>query len=122
MPAGYRASFEDRGYVLMMDGCIGLFDQDGFTQFLDRLKAGYGESREVSAKVFRIFVSSTSVVKLDSEGRITLPRTLLEQIGFDRQVVSAGLVDRVEIWPAARFDESVETPGSADELAEAVRS
>lgn len=121
LPAGYRSSFQDRGFVLMMDGCIGLFTPEGFQEFSTRLKAEYGESREVSGKVFRLFMSTTSEVKLDTAGRITLPRQLLDQLGFDRQVVVAGLLDRVEIWPADRYQETVETAGTADELAEAVR-
>jgi len=53
-------------------------------------------------------------------GLITLPRELLDELGFGSQVVVAGLFDRVEIWPAETYSDDLETEGAAEELAEAV--
>ena len=71
-------------------------------------------------RVFRKLMNSVREVKLDSTGRITLPRELLDELGFQSQVVISGLYDRVEIWPAETYAEDLGSDDAADELAEAV--
>jgi DNA-binding transcriptional regulator/RsmH inhibitor MraZ len=71
-------------------------------------------------RVFRKLMNSVREVKLDSAGRITLPRELLDELGFQSQVVISGLFDRVEIWPAESYAQDLETDEAAEELAEAV--
>jgi DNA-binding transcriptional regulator/RsmH inhibitor MraZ len=43
-------------------------------------------------------------VKLDAAGRITLPKELLEALGFGSRVMVAGRFDRAEIWPLETFE------------------
>ncbi len=71
-------------------------------------------------RVFRKLMNSVREVKLDSAGRITLPRELLEELGFQSQVVVSGLFDRVEIWPAETYERDLGNEDAAEELAEAV--
>jgi MraZ protein len=53
---------------------------------------------------FRRFMFARSVdCPLDSQGRILLPAEQLQEIGLgkdDRDVVLAGVGDRIELWPA----------------------
>ncbi|MEL6984591.1 MAG: division/cell wall cluster transcriptional repressor MraZ, partial [Actinomycetota bacterium] len=74
----------------------------------------------ISMRVFRKLMNSVREVKLDSAGRITLPRELLDALGFDSQVVVSGLYDRVEIWPAETYAQDIGTDDADEELAEAV--
>ncbi len=65
-------------------------------------------------------MNSVREVKLDSAGRVTLPRELLETIGFESQVVVSGLFDRVEIWPSATYTAEQDSDAADAELTEAV--
>ncbi len=71
-------------------------------------------------RVFRKLMNSVREVKLDSAGRVTLPRELLDNIGFESQVVVSGLFDRVEIWPSGTYTAEQESVEADAELAEAV--
>lgn len=118
LPASYRADFTGLGYVGKLDGCLGLWSEEGFVEAAARLEAALREGK-LSNSAYRLILSSVSEVRLDSAGRITLPRTLLDDLGFDSQVVLTGRIDRVEIWPAEVFRELDTAAGEAD-LAAAV--
>jgi len=119
LPAPFRAFVAERGYITQLDGCLGLWSADEFRVVAEKWKAESAASR-ISMRVFRKLMNSVREVKLDSAGRITLPRELLDELGFQSQVVISGLFDRVEIWPAESYAQDLETDEAAEELAEAV--
>ena len=58
-----------------------------------------------AAKVRSQFYGSAEQVKMDRAGRITIPETLREQAGIDREVVLVGAHNYLELWSAERYDE-----------------
>ncbi len=119
LPSPFRAFVAERGYVTQLDGCLGLWNEKDFREVAEKWKAESAASR-ISMRVFRKLMNSVREVKLDSAGRITLPRELLDELGFESQVVVSGLFDRVEIWPAETYQADLDTDEAAEELAEAV--
>ena len=119
LPAPFRAFVAERGYITQLDGCLGLWNAEEFRNVAEKWKAESAASR-ISMRVFRKLMNSVREVKLDSAGRITLPRELLDELGFQSQVVISGLYDRVEIWPAETYAEDLGSDDAAEELAEAV--
>ncbi len=118
LPAPYRASVAARGYVTRLDSCIGLWSEEGF----DDVARKWKEQRDqglISNQIFRKFMTNVNEVKLDSAGRITLPRTLLDELEFGPQVVISGLFDRVEIWPKDKYDLD-QSDDVGEELAEVI--
>ncbi len=118
LPAPFRASVAERGYVTRLDNCIGLWSHEGFQEVAEKWKA-QRDDKQISNSVFRKFMTSVNEVKLDSAGRITLPRQLLEELEFDSNVVVSGLFDRVEIWPAEKYAAD-QNDDIGDELADAI--
>ncbi len=118
LPAPFRASVADRGYVTQLDQCIGLWSQEGFKPVAEKWKREL-EAGNISIKVFRKLMNSVSDVKLDAAGRITLPRALLDELEFESQVVISGLYDRVEIWPVERYRADQDSE-AGDELSDAI--
>ncbi len=119
LPAPYRASVASRGFVTRLDGCLGLWSEDGFREVAERFKAER-DAGNLELNVFRMFMSNVRDVKLDAAGRVTLPRELLDELGFGDQVVVSGNFDRVEIWPAERF-QAEQGSEAGDELADAIK-
>ncbi len=119
LPAPFRAFVADRGYVTQLDGCIGLWSAEEFRKVAEKWKTE-SEASRISMRVFRKLMNSVREVKLDSAGRVNLPKDLLDQLSFDSQVVVSGLFDRVEIWPAETYEKEQETQQADQELAEAV--
>ncbi|MBR7068789.1 MAG: hypothetical protein IKI28_10800 [Bacteroidales bacterium] len=62
-------------------------------------------NREHNAFV-REFYRDTAEVNLDGNGRLLLPRRLLDLVGIAKDVVMAGAGDRMEIWAAVRYNSS----------------
>ena len=55
----------------------------------------------------RYFYSGATECELDRQGRILIPPSLREAVDLDRQVVVAGMVNRIEIWSQTRWDEEM---------------
>lgn len=121
LPADYRALVVDRGYVMELDGCLGLWSKEGFAEVTDRLKERR-HSDDLSMNAFRKLMRRAKEVRLDSAGRITIPRKMLDSKGFDSQVVLTGALDRVEIWPSEQFGLDEDTEESKAEMEAAVAS
>lgn len=70
-------------------------------------------------RIARLLHSQASQQDLDRQGRITLPPNLRDYADLRKEVVVAGLGDRMEIWDAARYDayvaESIEDVSNLDE-------
>ena len=119
LPASFRAFVAERGYVTQLDGCIGMWSAEGFLEVAGKWKSEL-DNGTISANVFRKLMGRVHDVKLDAAGRITLPKDLLEQVGFGSRVMVAGRFDRAEIWPLETF-ESEQSAEDELEFIETVR-
>ena len=81
LPSGFRSYFEVRGFVGQVDNCIGLWTAESFQEMSKRWEIERDSGR-MSPDTFRMMFASARDVRLDSAGRISLPRELLNQFGF----------------------------------------
>ena len=56
----------------------------------------------------RYFYSGATECELDKQGRILVPPTLRSAAGLDKQVVLAGMLNKIEIWSRERWDEEIQ--------------
>jgi len=56
----------------------------------------------------RYFYSGATECDLDRQGRILIPSTLRSAAALDRQVVLAGMLNKIEIWSQERWDEEIQ--------------
>jgi len=109
---GNRFAILTRG----LDGCLYLFPKHGLERALQRMDTEAFAAAD-QRKLQRLFFSYTSQVTLDASGRLLLPEKLRKLAGIGREVVMVGVVDRVEIWSAERWDAfEDENNGTFDEL------
>lgn len=121
LPAPFRAHVAERGYVTVLDGCLGLWSESEFERIAAKAAKAV-EANDMEPGAFRRMMRKVREVRLDAAGRITLPRDLLDGMGFESQVVLAGGYKRVEIWPKQVFEETQEIEESADSLASSIVS
>jgi len=76
---------------------LGVWSEQEFGLTVDRLKNGIA-SGENNQDDLRRFAGSADALKIDGQGRITIPAALREKIGIDREAVVVGVWDRFEIW------------------------
>ncbi len=53
----------------------------------------------------RFVIAPASVVSIDKAGRVSVPRELRDHAGLERDAVWLGVIDKIELWSKARYDE-----------------
>lgn len=88
-----------------LDGCLFVFPQNEWQAFEEKLRTL--PLTQKGARTFtRFFVAGATPCELDKQGRILLPATLREFAGLDKDVVLAGMLNRIEIWSKAKWTEN----------------
>ena len=70
--------------------------------------------------IIRKYLDGVRRVKLDANGRLQIPKDLLERIGLTKEVVINSLFSNMEIWDSAKYYERVNAI-STDELSDGVQ-
>jgi MraZ protein len=117
LPAAFRPSLAERGYLASLGDCIGLWDEAGFVRVTDRWRAAL-RAGELDMRTFRLLTTSVNEVRLDAAGRISVPRRLLDDLGFGRDVRIIGLLDRVELWDEDRYQADHDRGANATAVAD----
>ena len=107
LPAKFREkikNFEHKTFYLTcgLDNCLFLFSYDVWKDMEEKLK-GLSFTKQQSRHFNRLFFSGAQEVDIDSQGRITLPSYLKEFAFIKKEIVIAGVTDRIEIWDKEKW-------------------
>ncbi|MEX2139601.1 MAG: division/cell wall cluster transcriptional repressor MraZ [Pirellulales bacterium] len=101
------------------DGSLALYTEDVFAALAARLTAASPAEQDVRA-FSRLFYSQAQRVEFDTQGRIRIPAELAELARLKRDAVLLGVMDHLEIWDRARWEQYLtERQNRYDEIAEA---
>lgn len=117
VPAKMRETLGDTFVVaVVMEPCISLYTLDGWNEMLQKLE----ELPMTKARPLLRYLSSNAAdVQADSQGRILLPKHLMEHAGLVKEalIIGAGS-NRAEIWNPTTYDEVVGAMTQSDILAD----
>ena len=88
-----------------LDSCLFLFPYEYWRKEVEPQLKRLPVLEANARKLFRMFVTSAVDSKPDKQGRIMIPALLREKRGIENEVIVAGAIDRVEIWPIKGWDE-----------------
>src|SRR2546423_15129389 len=120
LPAKFREAFTD-GVVITrgLDGCLYAYRRADWDRLVESRLAPLDPLSPETRRLERFFYSGASEAELDKQGRVMLPAPLLEHAQLGKEVVVAGVNDRLEIWDRAAWRrELAEVEGSAEDVAE----
>ena len=120
VPARFRAAL-DEGVVLLqsLDPCVAVYPVGAYTRFSERFLAGLNPLTRRGRMMVRRFNASSHDERLDSAGRVRLPRHLIEHAGLAGACVVVGVDDHLEIWHPHRWSEhEAEIESQAEAIAE----
>jgi MraZ protein len=120
LPAKFRQSFAE-GLVVTrgLDGCLYAFRRADWDRLVESRLATLDSLRPEGRRLQRHFFSGATEAELDKQGRVMLPAQLVAHAKLDKEVVVAGVNDRLEIWDRAAWrKELAEVEGSAEDVAE----
>jgi MraZ protein len=107
LPAAFKGAFADAALIrARRTEHLMLWTPQGFEAVVDAMEARNPGGMVDPRTRLRIFKSAPRV-SVDRQSRLVLPPELREQVGIagDTEVVLAGAVECIEIWPARRFDD-----------------
>jgi MraZ protein len=108
LPAKYREELS-AGLVLTkgQERCLYVFPGTEFGRITEALRTAPVTAKAVR-DYSRVFFASASDEELDKQGRITIPLTLREYAGLQRDCVVIGANTRLEIWDATAWTSYLE--------------
>ena len=95
------------------DGCLFIYPEKAWGEFVEKLKKlpGTQEGR----KMQRYFMANAAQCEPDKQGRVMIPTRLIEQAEIKKEVVSVGVIDKIELWSKDRWHAGNDI-GSVDEI------
>lgn len=119
VPIKFRADLS-KGAVITrgLDGSLFLFPSEEWGKLAEKL-ASLPLGRANSRAFARLMLAGAMDVELDKQGRIVIPEYLRGHAGMDKQVVLAGLYNRLELWDKTKWETyKTATEGEAVGIAE----
>ena len=120
LPAKFREAFTD-GVVITrgLDGCLYAYRRADWDRLVESRFSALDPLSPETRRLERFFYSGASEAELDKQGRVMVPAPLIEHAQLGKDVVVAGVNDRLEIWDRAAWRrELAEVEGSAEDVAE----
>jgi MraZ protein len=117
IPAKLREALgKDRTLMLTsFEGFITVFPMKAWRTMEARIRSNPTFKRE-RRDFLRLVYSSAEDVQIDPQGRILISQGLRQRAGISRDVVILGLLDQIEIWDKARWEEKVRSAPPAEEI------
>lgn len=103
IPAKFRESLGDEFVVTKgLDGCLFIYSQEEWKNIEEKFRNTPLTTRD-ARKFSRFFFAGAATCELDKQGRILIPAVLREFAGLEKDVVLAGVFNKIEIWSKDRW-------------------
>ena len=86
-----------------MDGCLFLYPENEWEAFETKLRT-LPLTNKKARDFKRFFLGSAVEGEIDKQGRVLLSSSLRTYANLDKEVVLAGVLDKVEIWSKEAWD------------------
>lgn len=100
-----------------LDGCLYAYPTSEWSKLEEKLKSLPLTNKDARAFT-RFFFSGASEIELDKQGRGLIPQNLIEYASIKKEIVSIGVLSRVEIWSKEKWQEYNESGIDYDAIAE----
>lgn len=118
VPSKFREQLGNEFVVTKgLDGCLFVYTMEEWHNVEEKFRSVSGASKD-ARKFSRFFFAGAASVELDKQGRMLLPPVLREYANIQKDVVLAGVLNRVEIWDKDRWLENTYDEGEMDDVAE----
>jgi len=115
LPAKFRDPLS-AGLVMTkgQERCVVIWPNEQFQEFAESLRQRSQNNEKVRAYT-RVFFSSAFDDIADKQGRVTIPASLRDWAGLNRDLVVVGADTRVEVWDTLAWSQylAVQEPGFA---------
>ena len=105
VPVKFRAQLSSGAVVTRgLDNCLFLYTEDEWKILAEKL-ASLPINKANTRAFSRLMLAGAMDVSMDKQGRVILPDYLRKYVGVGKNVVVAGLYNRLEIWNEEKWEE-----------------
>ena len=106
IPSKFRENIGENFVITKgLDGCLFLYPDNEWKTFEEKLRTLPLTNKD--ARIFtRFFLGSAVDGGLDKQGRVLISSALRNFAHLEKEVVLVGVLDRVEIWDKAKWEEN----------------
>ena len=104
MPAGFRRLLQQAGEQTLVvrkdyfENCLVIYPASQWQQEIAGVRARLNRFDGNQQMVYRKLVSEAQELQLDSNGRVLLPKVLLDKVGIKQDALFVGMEQTIEIW------------------------
>ena len=114
IPAKFRENLGEEFVVTKgLDGCLFIYSETEWKNIEETFRNTPLTTKD-ARKFSRFFFAGAATCELDKQGRILIPAVLREFAGLEKDVVLAGVFNKIEIWSKERWAEE----GNYDDMDE----
>ncbi|MDE3045959.1 MAG: hypothetical protein KGJ02_04880 [Verrucomicrobiota bacterium] len=105
---------------LGLGGCLAIYRKS----VIDKIVEKFQKMQHVAQyqKFFTLFFSTLHSTECDKVGRVMIPANLRSAIGLGKELVVAGVMDKIELWPKEVYDRNLRELIEGKELNGAIES
>jgi MraZ protein len=121
VPAKHRLQLGERCVLTKgLDPCLNIYSVDAWEQQMEKMEKLPESDRRIRSFIRLIYANAVEC-EFDKQGRIVIPAKLKEDAGITRELVTMGVMKKIEVWSREVW-ESPDNEGSmnTDEFAEAL--
>lgn len=118
VPAKLRDGLGNRFVITKgLDGCLYAYPTQEWKILEEKLKMLPITNKDARSFV-RFFFSGACEIETDKQGRGLIPQNLKEYAGIEKEIVSIGVLSRVEIWSKEKWVKYNDSDIDFDSIAE----
>lgn len=91
---------------LGLGGCLAIYKKSVIGKIVEKFKQNQHAAK--FQKFFTLFFSTLHQTECDKVGRVSLPVSLRSAIGIGKEIVVAGVMDKIELWPKEVYDRNLQ--------------
>lgn len=91
---------------LGLGGCLTIYRQSDIQKIIEKFQSKQHLGKY--QKFFTLFFSTLHQTTCDKVGRVIIPPTLKKAVGIETEIVIAGVLNKIEIWPKERYEAQLE--------------
>ncbi len=120
VPAKFRDDLGER-FILTkgIDRCLYIYPRSEWQTFEDKLRQ-LPLANADARRFTRFFLSGAVECDTDNQGRIIIPQSLRAYAGLTKEVVSAGVGTKIEVWSKENWDAECNPENLDDSIVESM--
>jgi len=121
IPTEFRSLLKDKLIINRgIERCLFVYPNDEWNKVVNKLNT-LSFTKKVNREFSRMFMSGAYNKEMDSQGRVTIDKLLVEYAGLSKECVIIGVGERIEIWDKKAWLEYYqERQATLDEISERI--